>query len=273
MKKLVCFVVALMVCLSAVAFAGPSKTTSETVIVESAKEVKGIEQTQVTDAAAAAEGKTATITILGQNDATTAEKTEEQQAKEAKAQQNAQTVIADIQKAIADVQAEKTATNETVTTEQAVSEAIVNYFTGKSETANNTVITVDFSKTNTDNTTGKQPESLSEMLLTGEKANDTLTASEIIPVVAENFSTVAMNESVEITYEISTDTKYVAGEKVAVMVGIVDANGNIQWSVLDGTTTANGVEVALPGDIIAQMQGDGIVMSVVSASSSIETSL
>ena len=271
MKKLVCFVVALMVCLSAVAFAGPSKTTNETVIVESAKEVKGIEQTQVTDTAAAVEGKTATITVLGQNDATATEKTEEQLTKQAKVQQDAQTVIADIQKAIADVQAEKAATNETVTYEQAVSEAVVNYFTGKSETTNNANITVDFSRA-TDNA-GNQPESLTDMLLTGEKANDTLTASEIIPVVAENFSTAAMSESVEITYEIPTDTKYVAGEKVAVMVGIVDANGNIQWIVLDGVTTANGVKVAFPGDIIAKMQDNGVVMSVVSASSSIKAGL
>ena len=86
--------------------------------------------------------------------------------------------------------------------------------------------------------------------------------NEVSPFVVENYD--ESKGDIEFTMEFPTE--YKAGAKVAVLIGVIDAKGNIEWNVVEGDVQQNGgIKFELKAELIKKAIANTSVCAIASA--------
>lgn len=126
---------------------------------------------------------------------------------------------------------------------QAQSEAIVEYF----QSNGNTITTAEGDTT-----------TLAEVLIPAGSTG-TVSVDEVFAIDASGFADTVNDPNVIITttFNVASQEMYSADEKVAVVVGLTRPDGSIEWIVLEGVFNGEGIEVDIPGNLVARIQSEG----------------
>lgn len=92
------------------------------------------------------------------------------------------------------------------------------------------------------------------------ESDEGVTVVAVAPVVATGFDKQAT--SVTVTVTTTAVTGYTEGEKVTVMIGIPDANGNMTWVAVTGVAGKDGkIVLTYSAELIKELDGKNAVMA------------
>lgn len=90
-------------------------------------------------------------------------------------------------------------------------------------------------------------------VLPAEVKAEELELNELVGLSVKGFEEVA-KEADEIRIAIAFTTKYDPDQKVFPLIGLVDANGNVTWILVEGEVQADGsILLTIPADVLEQM--------------------
>ena len=89
---------------------------------------------------------------------------------------------------------------------------------------------------------------------------DDLVVNEIVPLYIANYDAAYG----DVTKEFFFAVEYDAGKAVVVLLGLIDAAGNIEWIVVDAVAIEDGgLAVTFPQDVLLQMEKAADIMMVI----------